>query len=274
MEGMFNGATAFNQDISSWDVSSVTTMESMFEGATAFNQWIFSVTSPTITKWDTSSVTTMASMFKNATAFDNGDRQSTWTSDVSNVTTMASMFEGATSFNRALTLDSTALENTDSMFKNATSYDTFAYLDISSLTSAANMFDGSGLSTLWYTNILNWMGQQATIQSGVTFGAASKQYTQTSVASGTNTTAGTPFELIDAGGGLSAASVDDIAWNSTENGYGKVTVVDSDIQLTLEVGVFASGTGKSYQIQSSNAAKRRYVLDRDNSWTITDGGGV
>lgn len=35
---MFSGATAFNQDISGWDVSSVTNMYQMFEGATAFNQ--------------------------------------------------------------------------------------------------------------------------------------------------------------------------------------------------------------------------------------------
>ncbi|MGJ8685818.1 MAG: BspA family leucine-rich repeat surface protein, partial [Nonlabens sp.] len=38
MTNMFGGATAFNQDISSWDVSKVRTMTNMFGGATAFNQ--------------------------------------------------------------------------------------------------------------------------------------------------------------------------------------------------------------------------------------------
>jgi surface protein len=38
MRSMFEGATAFNQSLSGWNVSQVTNMRSMFEGATAFNQ--------------------------------------------------------------------------------------------------------------------------------------------------------------------------------------------------------------------------------------------
>jgi surface protein len=34
---MFNGATAFNQDIECWNVANVTNMKSMFGGAKAFN---------------------------------------------------------------------------------------------------------------------------------------------------------------------------------------------------------------------------------------------
>ena len=35
---MFNAALAFNNDISSWDVSAVDTMESMFDDAEQFEQ--------------------------------------------------------------------------------------------------------------------------------------------------------------------------------------------------------------------------------------------
>lgn len=59
---MFSGATAFNQDISGWDVSSVTNMFQMFSGATAFNQ--------PIGGWNTAKVTNMNSMFEGATAFN------------------------------------------------------------------------------------------------------------------------------------------------------------------------------------------------------------
>eukprot|EP00978_Attheya_sp_CCMP212_P046189 scaffold378294_cov28-Attheya_sp.AAC.1 len=38
MRYMFDHASAFNEDLSTWDVSSVTTMYEMFYNASAFNQ--------------------------------------------------------------------------------------------------------------------------------------------------------------------------------------------------------------------------------------------
>ena len=61
MCNMFTDATAFNQSINNWNVSSVISMERMFAGATAFNQ--------PLNNWNTSSVTNMAYMFTGATAF-------------------------------------------------------------------------------------------------------------------------------------------------------------------------------------------------------------
>jgi len=53
---------AFKQDISSWDVSSVTDMHRMFEDAVTFNG--------DISSWDVSSVRDMHGMFNGAKAFN------------------------------------------------------------------------------------------------------------------------------------------------------------------------------------------------------------
>ena len=59
---MFYESFAFNQDISSWDVSSVIDMELMFHFTYVFNQDIGS--------WDVSSVRSMSQMFGSAFEFN------------------------------------------------------------------------------------------------------------------------------------------------------------------------------------------------------------
>ena len=82
MQEMFLGANSFNGkfNVSTWDVSKITNMAGMFNGASAFNQ--------DIGGWNTSSVTTMEYMFRNTNSFNQDIGE--W--DVSNVTNMGNMF--------------------------------------------------------------------------------------------------------------------------------------------------------------------------------------
>jgi len=89
MKDLFKDYTDFNEDISRWNTSTVTTMESMFQG-TMFNQDII--------HWDVSAVTSMSYMFQGNTSFNQPIGK--WTT--TQVTSMESMFDGATSFNQSL----------------------------------------------------------------------------------------------------------------------------------------------------------------------------
>ena len=141
MASMFQDATAFNQNIANWDVSSVTDMNSMFTNVTAFNQ--------DITGWDVSSVTNMFFMFAGATTFN----QNIGGWDVSSVTNMSFMFGTATAFNQNI-----------------------GGWDVSSVTNMSNMFFAVTLSTANYDALLAGWSALPTLQPSITFDAGNSQY--------------------------------------------------------------------------------------------------
>jgi len=156
MDGMFRNATLFNQDLSSWNVSRVTTMLDMFNNATAFNQ--------NLNSWNTSNVISMQTMFKSNTNFNNGlaiGVGGTMTWNTSSCTAMQSMFEGATAFNQTVSSwDVSKVTNFGSgttsnfgMFQGATSFNnglasgvsgTLAWtINTTSNVTMAGMFSGA-----------------------------------------------------------------------------------------------------------------------------------
>ena len=111
MSFMFQDVSLFNQPLNTWDVSSVTDMRSMFRGASSFDQ--------SLGGWDVSSVTNMWSMFRGASSFD--QPLDSW--NVSSVTTMRGMFFDASSFNQPLnSWDVSNVTRMDEMFWDASSF--------------------------------------------------------------------------------------------------------------------------------------------------------
>ena len=142
MQGMFSGATAFNQPIGNWNTQSVTNMREMFFRAAAFNQ--------PIGNWNTANVTNMSWMFDGATAFN--QPIGNWIT--ANVTNMAYMFDGATAFNQPIGNWITAnVTNMSSMFYGATAFNKPLNWNTANVTDMSGMFSGA---TAFNQPIGNW----------------------------------------------------------------------------------------------------------------------
>ncbi|WP_141239889.1 BspA family leucine-rich repeat surface protein [Aliifodinibius salipaludis] len=147
MRTMFRDSTAFNGDISHWDVSSVIDMSLMFYNASSFNQ--------DIGDWDVSSVGNMSQMFQYAASFNQniGD----W--DVSGVEEMGWMFRDTDAFNQDIGgWDVSNVTDMRLMFYNASSFNQdIGDWDVSSVTNMYAMFQGpfSGTSS-FNADISDW----------------------------------------------------------------------------------------------------------------------
>ena len=114
---MFKGALTFNQHLNDWSVNSVTTMEGMFQDASAFDQPLY--------KWDVSTTLQDASgMFYGASSF-NQDISGWFPRGSNTISNMTNMFREASSFNEIVyTWDVSNVKNMDNMFNGANSFST------------------------------------------------------------------------------------------------------------------------------------------------------
>ena len=165
MASIFEDADGFNQDLTSWDFSKVTTTTRMFLGTAIFNG--------SLANANFSSNTNFVNMFYGATGF-NGNISNwifpRWTYSLSG------MFQGATSFNQPLTnwnpYMASSMEN---MLRTASFNQDLGDLNVSSVTVMTNMLLGATLSTENYDSLLNGWASRP-IKNGVSFHGGNSKY--------------------------------------------------------------------------------------------------
>ncbi len=139
ISNMFAGANVFDQPIGNWNTANVTNMSGMFASAAVFNQ--------PIGNWNTANVTNMSGMFENTTDFN--QPISNW--NTANVTNMSYMFATASAFNQPISNWNTAnVTNMSSMFRDAsgTVYPKMVFnqplsFDTGRVTNMSEMFSGA-----------------------------------------------------------------------------------------------------------------------------------
>lgn len=262
MHSMFKDLSSFNQNIGGWDVSGVTSMGNLFDGASAFNQ--------DISSWNVSSVTDMWTMFQNASAFNQDI--SNW--NVSSAVQMGSMFKGASAFNQNIGgWNVSSVISIRSMFERATSFNqNIGGWNVAAVTDMQYAFKGA---TAFNQNLGSWnvaavTTMQSMFESVVGFNHDLSSWNVAAVTDmskmflgasafnqnlgGWNISAVTTMENMLKNTSLSTANYDAIltAWSQ---------------KATLQSNVsFGVGSTK-YTAQAA-----RNVLTGQKSWNIQDGG--
>lgn len=127
----FRSCSAFDGDITQWNVSTISNFDEMFANAEIFNQ--------NIGMWNVSSGETFIEMFGSAEAFD----QPIGSWNVSSAIEMIAMFESAESFNQDLNgWVFTQIEDLSGMFRSAASFNgDISGWNVSTVRDMGNLFD-------------------------------------------------------------------------------------------------------------------------------------
>lgn len=264
MNLMFNNAFAFNQNITTWVMTRVTTIQQMFRNATKFNQAIGVWDTQNITNmsavfyrdttgindfnqdlgnWIVVKVTTFSLMFGNVggsgSVFNNGGSSTigNWVLNTTTPVTISGMFNGARSFNQNINWNTIRVTDMSGTFQNAIVFNNGLAsgvvgnmsLNTSSVLNMSAMLNGA---TAFNQNIGDW---NISLVTNFTLFMAAK----------------TPATY-------SATNLDAIynGWSSLVGG------VKPNIVITF-------GTAK-YTVAGS--AGRAILTGAPNLWTITDGG--
>lgn len=254
MAGLFSFTeSAFNQDVSTWDVRNVVKTSEMFRSAYNFNH--------NLDAWapQVSGVTDMSRMFMSAWSFNNGDAAGASTSpmnswDVSSVENMSEMFRNAFAFNQPIdSWDVSSVTNMSTMFDTASTFDQpLNNWNVSSVENMSNMFAST---TVFNRSLNNWNVSNVTNMDRMFFFSDFNQ----NIGSwdvGNVTTMKNMFSVIDSTG---TSKLSQANYENLLNGWAGLTPnLQSGVTLDVQ------------QIRPSGAAGAYTTLTSTHGWTIND----
>ncbi|MEL6560970.1 MAG: BspA family leucine-rich repeat surface protein, partial [Bacteroidota bacterium] len=163
MRFTFRQASNFNSDLGNWNVGNVEDMAGMLQAATRFNQ--------DIGDWDVRRVTNMGNLFSETRDFN----QDIGNWNVRNVTSMVRVFRNTDSFNQDISVwNVSKVTSMREMFFNSDNFNqNLGDWNISRVTDMRMMFDNTSLSPQNYDQtLIGWAPQVDDTTPDVTFGAS------------------------------------------------------------------------------------------------------
>ncbi len=263
MANMFQSASAFNQDISTWNVGNVTTMNYMFFGATVFNQ--------PIGNWDVDKVTIMTLMFRDAKAFN----QPIGGWSVSNVIAMQSMFQGASAYNQDISSWNVGkVTSMNTMFYSASKFNQpIGDWDVSNVTTMNSMFQGASAfnQPIGDWNVGKVTDMYCMLRSASAFNQDISAWNVSNVTTMAYMLQSTAFKQDISNWNVAKVTTFENFLQSctlSTDHYNQLLMRWSNLPLKSNVK-FHAGSSK-YDL-GLPAEKRQYIVDTF-TWTITDGG--
>ncbi|MEN9907140.1 MAG: hypothetical protein RLZZ540_281 [Bacteroidota bacterium] len=281
MSAMFQSASAFNNGLANgvagnmvWSVgTNMTTIYSMFNGATAFNQ--------NLGVWNLSNCSTLINLFGAATKYNNGGGSgiNSWTLKTTGTLDLSSVFAG-TAFNQDISSWNTiAVTNMSGMFNGTVAFNqNIGSWNVSAVTNFTNFMNGKAAANYSSTNLdaiyNGWTNRIAIAALTTTF--ATIKYTAAAtegraLLTRTNSTKSITNAVNNGSGlirisatahGLSTGNkcfISGVVGTTEANGSWIVTVVDANT-IDLNSSTF------------TNTYSSAGTLITGYGWTVTDGG--
>jgi surface protein len=254
MGAMFQGATAFNRYIGSWNTERVTNMSSMFRITSSFDQNIGS--------WNVQNVTTFDSMFRDASAFDNGGLAdiNNWTINTTAPVNMNGMFSGnnaiiGSKFNQPIdNWNTSTVNNMVGIFSFNTEFNqNISSWNVGNVASFQSAFQGASAfnQPIGSWDVSNCVIMTAMFSSATAFNQDISDWNVSNVANFANFMAG------KSASNYSAANLDSIY-----NGWSSLPSVQPNLSISF-------GTIK---FTAAGVAGKAILTGAPNNWTIVDGG--